>query len=473
MRHTNIIATLGPSSSTDPMLDELIEAGVNVFRLNFSHGTHETHAATYARVRAAAERSGRVIAILQDLSGPKIRTGRLENGAPIPLAIGQELRIATGDFVGGPGRVSTTYGELAKSVRPGERLLLDDGRVELRVEASDGQEIRTTVVHGSSLSEHKGINAPGVALPSAGLTEKDRSDLAFGLALGVDMVAMSFVQSGADLQRAREFMHQASRPDVLLVAKLERPEAIEHLDDVLDHCDAVMVARGDLGLELPLERVPRMQKEITRRARARGLPVIVATQVLESMRSEPLPTRAEVSDAANAVDDGVDAIMLAGETAAGAYPGEVVRTLDRIIRDAEQLPPLPIEVTGRSLMQAAHGRAMCDAALTLASHATAAAIVAVTYQGNTARMLSSLRPSEAIVAATASPEVARRLTLYRSVKPLVIDLGPDSATAVRRAADALVAGGHAVHGANVVFVSVSQDLARPFANYLKLHRLEG
>jgi pyruvate kinase len=260
---------------------------------------------------------------------------------------------------------------------------------------------------------------------------------------------------------------------VLLVAKLERPEAIAHLDDVLDHCDAVMVARGDLGLEVPLERVPRMQKEITRRARARGVPVIVATQVLESMRCEPIPTRAEVSDAANAVDDGVDAIMLAGETAAGAYPGEVVRTLDRIIRDAEQLPPLPIEVTGRSLMDAAHGRAMCDAAITLASHATAAAIVAVTYGGNTARMLSSLRPSQAVVAATGSAEVARRLTLYRSVKPLVIDLGPDSETAVRRAAEALVAGGHAGRGANVVLVSVRKDLTRPFANYLKLHRLEG
>ena len=471
MRHTKIVATLGPASSTDVMLDELIAGGVNVFRLNFSHGTHDTHAATFARVRAAAERSGRGVAVLQDLSGPKIGTGRLENGAPIPLTSGQELRIGTGDFVGGPGRVSTTYAELARAVRPGERLLLDDGRVALRVESSDGVEIRATVLHGTSLSEHKGINAPGVALPAAGLTAKDRVDLEFGLSLGVDMVAMSFVQSGSDLVAAREVMARHGRPNVLLIAKLERPQAIAHLDDVLDHCDAVMVARGDLGLEMPLEGVPRVQKQVILRARAHGLPVIVATQVLESMRSEPLPTRAEVSDAANAVDDGVDAIMLAGETAAGAYPVQAVQTLARIIEDAERLPPLAVEVGAAHLMHASHGRAMCDSALTLASHANAAAIVAITYEGNTARMLASLRPSAPIVAATGSPEVARRLELYRSVKALVLDLGPDSTTAVRRAADALLALGLARGGENVVFVSVNQDLSRPFANYVKLHQL--
>jgi pyruvate kinase len=471
MRHTKIVATLGPASSTDAMLDQLIDAGVNVFRLNFSHGTHETHAATYARVRAAAKRSERHIAVLQDLSGPKIRTGSLENGTPIPLEPGQELRIATGTFVGGPGRVSTSYAELAMAVKPGERLLLDDGRIALRVESSDGSEIRTTVLHGSSLAEHKGINAPGVALPAAGLTAKDRGDLIFGLSLGVDIVAMSFVQSGSDLVAVRDMMRERGRPDVPVVAKLERPQAIDHLEDVLDHCDAVMVARGDLGLEMPLEWVPRIQKQIILRARTHGLPVILATQVLESMRSEPLPTRAEVSDAANAVDDGVDAIMLAGETAAGAYPVQAVQTLARIIEDAERLPPLPVEVGLTHLMQANHGRAMCDAVLTLASHADAAAIIAITNAGHTAKMLASLRPSAPIVAVTGSDDVARRLELYRSVKPLVIDLGPDSTTAVRRAAEALLSRGLAKGEQNVVFVSVNQDLAKPFANYLKLHRL--
>jgi pyruvate kinase len=471
VRHTKIVATLGPASSSEPVLDELIAAGVNVFRLNFSHGTHETHAATFARVRAAAERGGRPVAVLQDLSGPKIRTGRLENGAAIPLSPGQELRIATGDFVGTAGRVSTTYGELARAVHAGQRLLLDDGRIVLQVEATDGTEIRTTVLHGSSLSEHKGINAPGVALPSVGLTAKDRSDLEFGLSLGVDVVAMSFVQSGRDLESARTVMRAAGRGFLPLVAKIERPEAVDHLDDVLDHCDAVMVARGDLGLELPLERVPRVQKEVTTRARARGLPVILATQVLESMRSEPMPTRAEVSDAANAVHDGVDAIMLAGETAAGAYPVQAVRVLDRIIRDAELLPPLAVDVTGKSPMHAGHGRALCDAAITLASHAEANAIVAVTREGNTARVLSSLRPAEPIVAATGSLEVARRLTLYRSVHPMLVELGAANEAEPRRVAAALMAVGYAERDTNVVFVSISQDLARPFGNYLKLHRL--
>src|SRR4051812_152510 len=366
MRHTKIVATLGPASDRTATLDELMLAGVDVFRLNFSHGTHDTHAATYARVRDAADRAGRTVAVLQDLSGPKIRTGRIAGREPIPLHAGDELRIATGDFEGGPGRVSTTYAPLARAVRPGEDLLLDDGRIVLRVIASDGMEIRTTVVHGTALGEHKGINAPGVALPSKGLTPKDADDVQFGLTLGVDMVALSFVQTAADLQAARDVIAASGRIGVPLIAKIERPEALDHFDEVLNACDGVMVARGDLGLELPLARVPRGQKDVTRRARARGVPVIVATQVLESMRSEPRPTRAEVSDAANAVDDGVDAIMLAGETAAGSFPALTVQTLDAIIRDAEGLAPLAVEVTGASPMLAGHGRAICDAAVTLA-----------------------------------------------------------------------------------------------------------
>src|SRR5262249_11006027 len=243
--------------------------------------------------------------------------------------------IATGDFVGGPGRVSTAFDGLARNVKAGDRLLLADGLIELRVDATDGTEIRTTVVEGGQLGEHKGINAPGVPLPTSAITPKDVDDLRFGLALGVDMVAVSFVQTAADLRRARHLMIDAKAGDVPLMAKLERPHALDGLDEILSVCDAVMVARGDLGLEMPLERVPRAQKDITRAARRCGVPVVVATQVLESMMVEARPTRAEVNDAANAVDDGVDAIMLAGETAAGAHPVAAVRTLDAIIRDAE------------------------------------------------------------------------------------------------------------------------------------------
>ncbi len=294
-------------------------------RLNFSHGTHDSHHRTYDRARAAAARVGRHIAIMQDLSGPKIRTGRLAGGQPLILRDGDALEIATGDFVGGAGRVSRpAYGELARVVQAGDRLLLDDGRLELAVEGSDGITIRTRVLNGGLLGEHKGINAPRVALPSGALTLKDGEDLAFGLSLGVDLVALSFVQSAADVRAARAIAVSHGVPDVPIVAKLERPEAIARLDEILDVADAVMVARGDLGLEVPFAHVPRVQKDVLRAARARGVPAIVATQVLESMREEPRPTRAEVSDAASAVDLGASAIMLAGETAVGKFPVRAV-----------------------------------------------------------------------------------------------------------------------------------------------------
>ena len=371
MRHTRIVATIGPATSTPEMLDALLRAGADIFRLNFSHGTHESHRATIEAIRAAEARRtprGRHPPGPGGSENPHRPSGRRQ---PIALAKGDRLTIRTGDRVGGPGEVFTTYAPLAASVVAGQQLLLDDGRIVLRVEGTDGVAIQTTVVHGSQLGEHKGITAPGVALPSDGLTAKDDEDLRFGIAAGVDMIALSFVQHVADVRAARAVLDERwASPPLPIVAKLERPQAIEQLDPILAEADAVMVARGDLGLEVPLERVPRLQKEITRRARAHGRPVIVATQVLESMRKEPRPTRAEVSDAANAVDDGVDAIMLAGETASGAFPVESVQTLDAIIREAEQLPPLAVTSTG-SLMQAEHGRALCEAAVTLADRGQA------------------------------------------------------------------------------------------------------
>jgi pyruvate kinase len=252
MRHTKIIATVGPASDSDEMLDALIVAGADIFRLNFSHGTHKSHAAAFRRIRAAAMRARREVAILQDLCGPKIRTGELVDHKPIHVAPGERLVIATGAFPGGPGRVSTTFTGLALSVRPGDRLLVADGLIELRVESTDGTQIVTTVLDGGEIGEHKGINAPGIELAASAITQKDVEDLAFGLSLGVDMVALSFVQSGADLLQARQLLADAGKADTLLVAKLERPKAVEHLGDILEASDAVMVARGDLGLELPL-----------------------------------------------------------------------------------------------------------------------------------------------------------------------------------------------------------------------------
>ena len=470
MRHTKIISTVGPASDSEAMIDALIVAGTDIFRLNFSHGTHDSHAATLARVRSAAARAKREVAVLQDLSGPKIRTGALEGGLPLELNVGDTLRIQTGAFVGGPGRVPTTFEGLARGVRSGDRLLLADGLIELRVDGTDGVEIHTTVVEGGRLGEHKGINAPGVVLPASAMTPKDVEDVTFGLSLGVDMVALSFVQSAEDLRRARQLMAEHGGADVPLVAKLERPQALEHLDEILASCDGVMVARGDLGLEMPLERVPRAQKAITRGARQRGIPVIVATQVLESMTTEARPTRAEVSDAANAVDDGVDAIMLAGETAVGAFPARAVQTLDAIIRDAEA-SPAPEWLPPRDGTGDDHAQAICEAAVTLANRDDAQAIIAVTRGGGTARRLSALRPRAPIIATTDRDDTARRLALYWGVVPVCTDIGENVDEAGTLIGRQLVARGLVATGAAVVLVSINSDLTRTDANYLKIQRL--
>lgn len=471
MRRTKIIATVGPASNSDSMLDALIAAGVDIFRLNFSHGAHESHAATLARVRTAAARAKRDVAILQDLSGPKIRTGLLEGGRPVPLKPGDTLRIATGDFVGGPGRISTTFEVLAKSVKAGDRLLLSDGLVELKVIASDGKEIQTTVIEGKEIGEHKGITAPGIQLPTSAITPKDVDDLVFGLSLGVDMVAVSFVQTAADLERARQIMAEHNGAGVPLIAKLERPQAVEHLEEILAVCDAVMVARGDLGLELPFERVPRVQKEITRAGRRRSIPVIVATQVLESMTVESRPTRAEANDAANAVEDGVDAIMLAGETAIGKFPVRAVQALDAIMREAEGSLPPDAAAPRIAQLSDDHAQALCEAAVTLANRGDAQAIVAVTRGGSTARRLSALRPRAPILATTNREDTLRRLALYWGVVPFRMDVGEDFASVSAHVGQQLVAGGFVAPGASVVFVSVSPELERLDVNYLKLQRL--
>jgi pyruvate kinase len=469
MRRTKIIATVGPACDNDPAIASLVSAGVDIFRLNYSHGSRESQAQTFHRIRAAVAKAGRQSAILQDLGGPKIRTGTLEGGTKLQLKEGESLRIVTGAEPGSPGRISTTFDGLAKSVKPGDRLLLADGFIELRVESSDGVEIQTTIVEGGELGEHKGINAPGVPLAASAITPKDVLDLQAGLALGVDIVALSFVQTPADLRQARELMVGAGAAGVALIAKLERPQALDRLDEILAACDGVMVARGDMGLEMPLERVPAAQKDITRRARRLGIPVILATQVLESMTIEPRPTRAEVSDAANAVEDGVDAIMLAGETAAGAFPSRAVQTLDAIITEAEGGIPLAA-VPPSAETADGHTQAMCEAAVTLANRSGARAIVAITRGGNTARRLSALRPRAPIVAACDDETTARQLSLFWGVQPVHTPMSDDSAQAGMLVGQELAGRGLVPRDANVVLVSVNPDLTRVDANFLKIHR---
>lgn len=480
MRHTKIIATLGPATSDRASIDALLAAGVDVFRMNFSHGSHAEHAARFHHVREGAKALGRTVAVLQDLGGPKIRTGTLAGGGPVTLEPGQKLVIAIGDVPGNRERISTAYAPLARAVANGDRLLLDDGKLELQVESVSGDEIVTRVLVGGPLGEHKGINAPNVPLPAVGITEKDAIDLEFGLALGIDLVGLSFVQSAEDLRRARQLTERAGRPDVPLVAKLERPEAIARLEEVMAAADAVMVARGDLGLEVPLERVPRVQKEVLRVARAHGVPVIVATQVLESMRSSPRPTRAEVSDAAGAVDGGAAAIMLSGETAVGLYPVRSVQVLDSIIRDSESMPPpwVPASWKGESVdlsseangAKADHVAALCDAAVTLASHGQADAIVAVTREGRTARLLSARRPRAPIYAATEKEDVARRLSLWWGVVPLPMTLDGNVDEVADRIVEQLKNAGFTSQ-ATVAIVNASPNLDRSAANFLRMRRI--
>ncbi len=464
MRHTKIVATVGPSCGSPAVLRDLLAAGVDVFRLNFSHGSHESHGASYEAIRQAAADTGRTVAVMQDLSGPKIRTGPLEGGQAVMLTPGHSLRIAAGDRPGTAERIYTAYEPLVRSAKPGDRLLLDDGRIELQVQERRDDEIVTVVINGGPLGPHKGINAPGVALPASSVTEKDARDIRFGLGLGVDLVASSFVQTAEDVLAALDIMREVGRA-VPLIAKIERPAAVDNLDSILSVAQGVMVARGDLGLEMPLEKIPRVQKHIIRRARAMGVPVILATQVFESMRLEPRPTRAEVSDAANAVDEGADAIMLAGETAVGAYPVRAVETLDAVIRDAEQAPTAERIVPELPAAGSLYGRAVCEAAVALAATAQAEAIVAVTRAGHTARLLSSLRPPTQVFAATASHDVAGACSILWGVTPLLTQTGQLDQLALM-----LVERGLVRSGAIGVFVNVSAELDLTDANYVNLQR---
>ncbi|WP_029008851.1 pyruvate kinase [Azospirillum halopraeferens] len=406
-RLTKIVATLGPSSSSPEIIRTLFEAGVDVFRLNFSHGSHEDHGQRLAIIRALEAELERPIAVMADLQGPKLRIGRFAEG-PITLEAGQRFRL---DLSGDPGdgrRVTLPHPEIFAALEPGADLLLDDGRVRLRVEECSSDHADTVVMSGSRLSDRKGVNVPGVVLPLSPLTEKDRVDLAFALDQGVDWVALSFVQRPEDVAEGRRLV--AGR--AALLCKLEKPSAIQHLDAIVEMSDGIMVARGDLGVEMPAEDVPTIQKRIIRESRAAGKPVIVATQMLESMVSSPAPTRAEASDVATAVYDGADAVMLSAETAAGAYPVEAVSMMDRIARRVEH-DPLYRTIVGaqRPEPEQTSADAITAAASQVAHTIQAAAIVTYTTSGSTTLRAARERPEVPILCLTSSRETARRLAL--------------------------------------------------------------
>ena len=421
MRKAKILITLGPTSREPEVVEKLIAAGANGMRMNMSHGTHEEKAEDIARARAAAEKLGCSIAILVDLSGPKIRTRRLKDGQPVELHSGSIFVLTTEDILGDDKRVATNYPDLPRVVQPGTRLLLDDGALELVVESITDTEVICRVVDGGLLGERKGINLPGVALPIDSLTEKDVEDLKWAVGQNADYIALSFVRRASDCERAKQLISEAGGR-APLIAKIEKAEAIDHLDEIIAASDGVMVARGDLGVETSVELVPVYQKRIIERAIQAGKMVITATQMMQSMVSNPRPTRAEASDVANAVWDGTDCLMLSNETATGDYPVAAVATMARIIESAETGKETRderlLQSTGRQSGRVS--RALSEAAA-FASEEMGTKVTAVfTDSGLMARRLSSLRHDQRIVALTHRPEVLRELALIWAVEPLLI-----------------------------------------------------
>lgn len=424
-RRAKIVATIGPACWEEPILKLLLQAGVNVARLNFSHGTHEDHAKVIVRLRKVAAELDRSICLLQDLQGPKIRTGDLQNG-PVTLVTGEKLTLTTEPALGDKDLIPVDFPELTLSAQVGKTILLDDGCLELLVTAVHPKSVETRVVQGGLLKSHKGINLPGAALEIPGFTEKDAADLAFGLAQGIDAVAVSFVRSEKDVFQVREAIHRIAkeiqRPEaerVPIIAKLERPEALDRLENIIDAADGVMVARGDLGVEMPAEEVPVAQKRIIETANRLGKVVITATQMLDSMIHSPRPTRAEASDVANAIFDGSDAVMLSGETASGLYPLKAVETMNAIVCQAET----HIKSWGRraDISQpdddADDAFHVTRAAGELAHDSNVAAIAIFTHSGRTAALMAKVRPDVPILAFTPRPEVYSRLQLYWGVQP--------------------------------------------------------
>lgn len=419
MRKTKIVCTIGPASESVEMLVKLMEAGMNVARLNFSHGDHEEHAARIRNIREAARQTGKTVAILLDTKGPEIRTHDMENGA-VELKKGANVIVSMKEVTGTAEKFSVTYPNLIDDVEIGSKILLDDGLIGLEVVSIDKEngEIHTRVLNSGILKNKKGVNVPGVSVNLPGITEKDAKDIIFGIQQGIDFIAASFVRRASDVLEIRQILEKHNATHIQIIPKIENQEGVGNIDDILEVSDGLMVARGDLGVEIPAEEVPLVQKELIKKCNALGKPVITATQMLDSMQRNPRPTRAEASDVANAIFDGTDAIMLSGETAAGAYPVEAVQTMHRIASRAEMALNYPAILADRSKnaghnMTNAIGQSVAYTALNLDVHA----IIAPTVSGHTAKMISRYRTKAPIIAVTSNEKVCRRLALVWGVYP--------------------------------------------------------
>jgi pyruvate kinase len=469
-RRAKIICTIGPACHTEEAMRDLMRLGMDVGRLNFSHGTHEDHARNIERLRLAAEKENRTICILQDLQGPKIRTGSLERHQPVLLKSGSSVIITPRDIAGTPNRISTTFQDLAREVIVGARILLRDGLIELRVRTIRGKDVVCDVLNGGTLGEHQGINLPGTALSIPALTEKDRKDLEFGLKHGVDAVALSFVRSAADVNVVRKIVQQHGA-DTPLIAKLEKPQAIDNLEEILEVVDGVMVARGDLGVEMAPEKIPVIQKHVIRRCSVWRKPVITATQMLESMIENPRPTRAEASDVANAIFDGSDSVMLSAETASGRYPREAVAMMSRIVIEAESnmgeftMPRRRGDRSGLSVAET-----ICESIAHAAEDLPMGAIAVFTETGNTARMISKYRPEAPIYAFTHNVTVAQRTNLYWGAHPIKCDRAHSTDSMVDVAEFELLRRGVLKPG-DVLGVVAGTRQASGSTNFMRLHTI--
>ena len=465
-RRGKIVCTLGPATSSDEQIRALVEAGMDVARLNFSHGDHADHEIAYKRVRAASDVTGRAVGILADLQGPKIRLGRFANGPTVWLA-GETVRITVEDFEGTHDRVSTTYKELARDAVEGDRLLVDDGNIGLTVDHIDGNDVVCIVTEGGKVSNNKGLSLPGMNVSVPALSEKDIEDLKFALTLGVDLIALSFVRSPADIELVHAVMDEMGRR-VPVIAKLEKPEAVENLEAIVLAFDAIMVARGDLGVELPLEQVPLVQKRAIQMARENAKPVIVATQMLESMIENSRPTRAEASDVANAVLDGADAVMLSGETSVGKYPLLTVMTMARIVTAVEQnstaAPPLAhVPRTKRGVIS--------YAARDIGERLDAKALVAFTQSGDTLKRLARLHTPLPLLAFTPLPEVRSQLALTWGTETFIVPHIQTTDGMIRQVDESLLDLGRYKRGDLVIIVAGAPPGTVGSTNLIHVHRI--
>jgi pyruvate kinase len=468
-RKTKIVATIGPASDSRPMLEKLVEAGMNVARLNFSHGNYEKHGEVIRMIRSISRMMNCPVGILLDLQGPKIRVGKLEDGRPVRLKRHATFSITSRPLIGTAEMVSTTYPNLVGDVKKNDTILLDDGLIRLQVLSTDGDTVKCRVVNGGSLGENKGINLPGVTVSAPSLTEKDKRDVNFGIQNGVDFFALSFVRTAEDLHPIRSMMKKKG-VSIPVIAKIEKPEALENLAAILEEADGIMVARGDLGVELQPEQVPTIQKQIIDYSRKQNKPVITATQMLETMSVNPIPTRAEASDVANAIFDGTDAVMLSGETASGRFPVKALRMMAKIADQAETSPFMRYNIPSDADPSDLVTHAVASSAVNILHEIKARCIVAFSVSGKTSKQISKQRPKAPVFAFTSRKEIYHRLALLWGITPMYIPEISDARRLVQ-SSERLLLEKKRVQNGDLIVIVIGLGLKEGSTNMIKVHRV--